>query len=154
MIFAFLPFLVEYFYPSFDRNELGYRAGALTLQTLSNGENITLIAVAAGIMGSAFSAGSFFGNLIWGNLSDRIGRRPVILCGLCGTFISGFCFAFSPTFMVAVCMRFLWGLLNGNIGVCKTYMSEILDDSNNTRGMAIFGVIGGVGRTVGPLIGL
>jgi hypothetical protein len=47
----------------------------------------------------------------------------------------------------------LWGLLNGNIGVAKTYLGEISDDSNAARGMALFGVIGGFGRTIGPIIG-
>jgi MFS family permease len=58
----------------------------------------------------------------------------VILIGLMGTFFSALAFAFSPTYPVAVFARFMWGLLNGNIGVCKTYMSEILDDTNNTKG--------------------
>lgn len=47
----------------------------------------------------------------------------------------------------------MWGLLNGNIGVAKTYLAEISDDSNSAKGMALFGVIGGFGRTIGPVIG-
>jgi hypothetical protein len=47
----------------------------------------------------------------------------------------------------------MWGFLNGNIGVSRTYIGEILDDSNTSKGMALFGVIGGVGRTIGPIIG-
>jgi len=54
---------------------------------------------------------------------------------------------------MAVISRFLWGFLNGNIGVSKTYMGEITDDSNNARGMALFAVVGGIGRTIGPMIG-
>jgi hypothetical protein len=47
----------------------------------------------------------------------------------------------------------MWGLLNGNIGVAKTYLAEISDDSNAAKGMALFGVIGGFGRSIGPIIG-
>lgn len=54
---------------------------------------------------------------------------------------------------MAVASRFMWGLLNGNIGVAKTYLAEICDDSNSAKGMALFGVIGGFGRSIGPVIG-
>lgn len=48
--------------------------------------------------------------------------------GLIGTAISACLFGFSYNFWLAIVSRFLWGLLNGNIGVAKTYMGEILDD--------------------------
>jgi len=47
----------------------------------------------------------------------------------------------------------MWGVLNGNIGVAKTYLAEISDDTNLSKGMAYFGVIGSIGRVVGPIIG-
>ncbi len=64
MIFSFLPFMVQFYFPDLSTIELGYRAG---------------------ILGSAFSGGSLLGNLIWGIVSDRYGRRPALLCGLVGT---------------------------------------------------------------------
>jgi MFS family permease len=64
MIFSFLPFMVQHYFPGLSKEELGYRAGML---------------------GSAFSAGSLFGNVIWGIVSDRLGRRPALLMGLAGT---------------------------------------------------------------------
>jgi MFS family permease len=90
---------------------------------------------------------------MWGLIADKYGRRPALLYGLMGTAISATLFGFAPTFFVAVIARFLWGFLNGNLGVSKTYVAEILDDSNTPRGMALFGVIGGIGRTIGPAIG-
>ena len=132
MIFSFLPFMVSDFYPDLNMKELGYRAGFL---------------------GSAFSLGSFCGNFMWGLAADRYGRRPALLGGLVGTVISATLFGFSPTFLVALLARFLWGFLNGNIGVSKTYIAEILDESNSHVGMSVFGVVGGIGRTIGPVIG-
>ena len=132
MIFSFLPFMVKLYYPELSVKELGYRAG---------------------ILGSAFSTGSLFGNFMWGLISDRYGRRIALLAGLLGTSVAAFLFGFSPNFVMAVISRFLWGFLNGNIGVSKTYMSEITDDTNNARGMALFAVVGGVGRTIGPMLG-
>jgi MFS family permease len=132
MIFSFLPFMTSYFNPQLSIKELGYRAGYL---------------------GSAFSGGSLLGNLMWGVIADRYGRRPALLLGLVGTIIAAVLFGFSPTFFVAVFMRFLWGFLNGNVGVGKTYIGEILDDTNTAKGMPLYGVIGGVGRFFGPIIG-
>jgi MFS family permease len=123
---------VSDFYPDLSIKELGYRAG---------------------FMGSAFSLGSLCGNFMWGLAADRYGRRPALLCGLIGTVISATLFGFSPTFAVALLARFLWGFLNGNIGVSKTYVAEILDETNSHVGMSVFAVVGGIGRTIGPVIG-
>lgn len=132
MIFSFLPFMVEYYFPFLTKAELGYYAG---------------------ILGSAFSGGSLIGNVLWGVVSDRYGRRPALLLGLTGTAVCALAFGFAPTFWFAVSFRFLWGLLNGNVGVAKTYLAEVSDDTNSANGMALFGVIGGFGRTIGPVIG-
>jgi MFS family permease len=64
MIFSFLPFMVAHYFPTLPLTQLGYEAGML---------------------GSAFSAGSLLGNVLWGIVSDRAGRRPTLLCGLLGT---------------------------------------------------------------------
>lgn len=132
MIFSFLPSMVKFFYPEMIDEELGYKSG---------------------YMGAAFSIGSLLGNFMWGMISDSIGRRPTLLYGLLGTAISSLCFGFSPNYNVAIFFRFMWGFLNGNIGVSKTYMSEILDDKNTPKGMALYGVIGGLGRAIGPILG-
>lgn len=132
MIFSFLPFMIHDFFPDYALTELGNRTGYL---------------------GSAFSVGSLLGNFMWGIASDKWGRRPALLCGLAGTVLSSALFGFSSTFALAIASRFLWGLLNGNIGVSKTYMAEILDDTNNARGMTLYGVIGGAGRILGPALG-
>jgi MFS family permease len=132
MIFSFLPFMVQFYYPSLPTTELGFEAG---------------------LLGSAFSAGGLIGNLVSGIISDRVGRRPALLWGLAGTAVSSLCFGFSPTFWFAVAARFMWGALNGNIGVAKTYLAEISDDTNLARSMAYFGVIGSTGRVIGPILG-
>lgn len=124
--------MVQDFYPNLSTTQLGYRAGFL---------------------GSSYSFGGLFGNLIWGVVSDKYGRRPALLSGVMGTAVLAACFGFSPTFVIACIFRFVWGFVNGNVGVAKTYMAEILDDSNQAKGMAYWGVIGGIGRVLGPIIG-
>jgi MFS family permease len=90
---------------------------------------------------------------MWGVIADKYGRRPALLYGLAGSAVAATLFGFSPSFLMAILARFLWGFLNGNVGVSKTYIAEILDDTNAAKGMALFGVVGGVGRFIGPLIG-
>ena len=79
----------------------------------------------AGYLGCAYFVGNFIGSLFWGWLSDVVGRRPVMLTGMCAIIFSEVFFAFSQNFAWAVAARFLWGALNGNIGIAKTYISEV-----------------------------
>ena len=79
----------------------------------------------AGYLGSAYFIGNFAGSMTWGWLSDILGRRPVMLLGICGTIFTELLFGFSQNFGWAIAGRFLWGLLNGNLGVVKTYLSEV-----------------------------
>jgi len=66
-------------------------------------------------------AGQLFGAIIWGWMSDIYGRRSVMLCGLVGTLLFVVAFGLSTTYEAALFCRFMWGLLNGNVGVAKTY---------------------------------
>lgn len=56
--------------------------------------------------------------------ADKYGRRPIMLSGIMGTLVAIVGFGFSKSFAMAVFFRFLWGALNGNIGVAKAYLSE------------------------------
>ncbi len=58
-------------------------------------------------------------------MSDLFGRRPALLLGMVGIISSEIFFAFSQNFAWAVAARFLWGALNGNIGIGKTYISDV-----------------------------
>ena len=79
----------------------------------------------AGYLGGAYFIGNFIGSLLWGWISDKIGRRPVLLMGMLGTLATELLFGFSQNFAWAIAARFFWGLLNGNMGVSKTYISEV-----------------------------
>ncbi|KAF7336112.1 Major facilitator superfamily multidrug-resistance DHA1 sub-family [Mycena venus] len=68
--------------------------------------------------------------LHWSRLSDRIGRKPVILFGLMGLSLSMYCFGLSRTFWGLVVSRSLNGALNGNIGVIKSMIAEMSDATN------------------------
>ena len=73
----------------------------------------TQIAIYAGMVTSAFAFAEFSTGVIWGRLSDKIGRKPVLLGGLAGTGLSMMIFGFASNLPVALAGRALGGLLNG-----------------------------------------
>ena len=75
--------------------------------------NTSKIAVYVGMVTSAFAFAEFSSGVIWGRISDRIGRKPVLLMGLAGTAVSMIVFGFATTLPVALLGRALGGLLNG-----------------------------------------
>jgi MFS family permease len=73
------------------------------------------ISVYAGMVTSAFTLAEFSTGVLWGRLSDKIGRKPVLLFGLLGTALSVLVFGFAPSLPVALFARALGGLLNGYV---------------------------------------
>lgn len=63
--------------------------------------------------------------MLWGSISDRYGRKPIILLGLAGTAVSSLAFGFARNFWIAFAARIVGGLLNGNVAVMQTMVSEI-----------------------------
>ena len=73
------------------------------------------IAIYAGMVTSAFAFAEFSTGMVWGRLSDRVGRKPVLIGGLAGTGLSMMIFGFAPNLPVALLGRALGGLLNGYV---------------------------------------
>ncbi|KAI9598984.1 major facilitator superfamily domain-containing protein [Syncephalis fuscata] len=132
VIFPFVYFMIKDFHISDDLKEIGYYAGFLT---------------------SSFAVAQFFCNLPWGYLSDRIGRRPVILAGLLGTTICSILFGLSKSFLWALVTRSMSGLLNGNAGAMQSLLGEITDETNQARAFTLVPMSWGIGCFVGPIIG-
>lgn len=90
----------------------------------------SVIATQAGLMASSFTGAQFLTAMMWGRISDseKGGRKLVLLVGLFGTCLSCLGFGFSRTFWQAITFRTLGGALNGNIGVMRTMVSEIVEE--------------------------
>ena len=71
------------------------------------------ISVYAGMVTSAFTLAEFSTGLMWGRLSDKFGRKPILLMGLTGTAISAVIFGFAQSLPVALFARAMGGILNG-----------------------------------------
>ncbi|KAF8969121.1 major facilitator superfamily multidrug-resistance, DHA1 sub-family [Flammula alnicola] len=107
----------------------------------------------AGVIESAFFFAECLTALQWGYLSDRYGRRPIVLIGPLGLTFAMFLFGTSTTFWSLVVTRCFQGIFNGNIGVAKSIIAEITDSSNRGDAYAFVTLIWSIGQTTGPLIG-
>ena len=106
-----------------------------------------------GLIASSFALAQFATNFFWGWLSDRIGRKPVVLVG---TFLTACCFVafgFCRTLWQAIVVQALMGLVNGNQGVISTCLGEITDRSNQSRAFTYLPVVYGIGGITGPIVG-
>ncbi|PPJ50165.1 hypothetical protein CBER1_05192 [Cercospora berteroae] len=111
------------------------------------------IGMYVGLIASAFALAQFATNFMWGWLSDRIGRKPIVLTGTLFTAVCFIAFGFSRRLWHAVLIQALMGLVNGNQGVISTCLGEITDRSNQSRAFTYLPVIYGIGGISGPLIG-
>ncbi|KAI1622917.1 major facilitator superfamily domain-containing protein [Exophiala viscosa] len=111
------------------------------------------VGVYVGLIASAFALAQLTTNFFWGWLSDRIGRKPVILLGTLFTAACFVAFGFCRTLWQAILVQALMGLLNGNQGVVSTCLGEITDRSNQSKAFVYLPVIYGIGGITGPLIG-
>ncbi|KAK2038176.1 major facilitator superfamily transporter [Colletotrichum somersetense] len=117
-------------------------------------EDESKISVYAGMVTSAFTLAEFSTGVMWGRLSDKVGRKPVLLMGLFGTAISSLVFGFAPSLPVALFARALGGLLNGNIGVLQTTVAELVTvKEHQPRAYTIMPLVWCLGSIVGPFIG-
>ncbi|MEW6507905.1 MAG: MFS transporter [Bacteroidota bacterium] len=106
-----------------------------------------------GVIVAIYSMMQFFFNPLLGRLSDRIGRRPVILVTQLLTVISYLMFSFSNSFLILFLSRLLAGLGGSNISVAQAYITDITTKEERSKGMGIIGAAFGLGFVFGPLIG-
>jgi len=132
LLFPFVAFMVRDFKLTDDDSQLGYYAG---------------------IIASSFTICQFLSSSFWGYLSDRVGRRPVLLIGLIGNTVCTLLFGLSKSFWQAILFRSINGLLNGNLGVVKSYIREITDETNQSQAFSYMGLVWGLSSVVGPVAG-
>ncbi|KAJ2398875.1 hypothetical protein GGI23_002985, partial [Coemansia sp. RSA 2559] len=89
----------------------------------------------------------------WGVLSDRIGRRPVVLIGLLGDLLTFVLFGVSKSFSWALIVRCLNGFFTGGAVVIRPIIAEISDDTNRARMMSMFPLLEHIGFMLGGAIG-
>ncbi|KAF7559065.1 hypothetical protein G7046_g5090 [Stylonectria norvegica] len=108
----------------------------------------------SGILISAFSLAEAAMGMYWGGLSDRIGRKPVLMIGCVGTMFSMVMVGFASNIWTALLGRALGGLLNGNIGVIQTMVGELVTKpEHEPRAFSVMPFVWSIGTIIGPCIG-
>ncbi len=110
----------------------------------------TLVGAVVGV----YSIMQFFFAPVWGRLSDRIGRRPVILVSLVASSTGYFLFAVAHSFTLLFVSRVIAGVGGANIGTAQAYIADVTTPENRARGMGLIGAAFGLGFILGaPLSG-
>lgn len=105
------------------------------------------------VMFSAYSLGQFFAEPFWGRMSDRIGRRPVLLITLIANALGYLMLAFVPNIWLAVAVRLFTGLGAGNISTVQGYVADVTPPAERAGRMGLIGAAFGLGFIVGPGLG-
>jgi len=111
-------------------------------------------ALALGIFMSSYSIMQFFFAPFWGRLSDRIGRRPVILIGLTGYGLTFLMFGLVNNLYLLIGIRALSGMVSSaTIPTAMAYLADITEGADRSKGMGMIGAAMGLGMIFGPAIG-
>ena len=111
-------------------------------------------ALSLGIFMSAYSIMQFFFAPIWGRISDRIGRRPVILIGLTGYGLTFLMFGLVNNLYLLIGLRALSGMVSSaTIPTAMAYLTDITEGADRSKGMGMIGAAMGLGMIFGPAIG-
>ncbi|KAG0152285.1 hypothetical protein CROQUDRAFT_649654 [Cronartium quercuum f. sp. fusiforme G11] len=132
VVFPMVAFMVSEFDESLTEKEIGFYSGAIE---------------------SVFAFSQLLTIMIWGKMSDRVGRKPVLILGLAGAVISTVSFGFSQSFLQMIVSRAIGGILNGNSAVVKSVMGEITTSDNQALGFSFLPLSYALGSTIGPLLG-
>lgn len=123
------------------------------VEDLATDQDIAAVGIWVGLLMTSYSAAQFLFSPVWGGLSDRIGRRPVLMIGLVGNTVFFTMFGLANTLLMALVARFLAGVFNGNIAVARAYIGDVSTPKQLATRMGLVGAAFGLGFTIGPFLG-
>jgi DHA1 family tetracycline resistance protein-like MFS transporter len=106
-----------------------------------------------GLLLSSYSVMQFIFAPILGRLSDRVGRRPVLLFSLIGTSLGFMLMGLAGTLELLFLARIIDGITGGNISTAQAYIADVTPPDKRSRGMGLIGAAFGLGFIVGPALG-
>src|SRR5512141_2055210 len=115
----------------------------------SYGASATLV----GLLVASYAAAQMIGAPILGRLSDRYGRRPILIASIFGTFLGFLLLGFAKTLVVLFAARILDGLTGGNLTIAQAYISDVTDPKDRSKGLGLIGAAFGLGFIIGPVTG-
>jgi len=109
-----------------------------------------------GVLGASYSLAQFAFAPLWGQVSDRYGRRPMLLMSLAGASLSYFGFAGATalhSLWLLLLTRFFQGAFSANISAAQAYIADVTTPEKRVGGMALIGIAFGIGFIIGPPLG-
>jgi len=106
-----------------------------------------------GLLMATYSLGQFIAAPFWGNLSDRIGRKPVLLFSMIGSVLGYLLMGFAESLWLLFASRAIGGFMAGNISAAFAYIADVTTAENRAKGMGLIGAAFGLGFIIGPAIG-
>lgn len=106
-----------------------------------------------GLIAASYSAMQFLFVPVWGALSDRVGRRPILLVSMVATSASMVMLGFAESFAMLVAARLVGGVATANIAVAQAYIADTTTHEGRARGMGLIGTAFGLGFVLGPFVG-
>ena len=116
-------------------------------------EHFGASALHIGMLAASFSLMQFIFAPIWGRLSDRVGRRPIILMSLVGSTGSLLLFGLASSLAFLFVARILAGIFMANISAAQAYIADVTPPEQRAKGMGLMGAAFGLGFIFGPAIG-
>ena len=106
-----------------------------------------------GLLVASYAAAQLVGAPLLGRLSDRFGRRPVLVLSIFGTLVGFLMLGFANSLWMLFASRLLDGFTGGNISVAQAYITDITDEKSRARGLGLLGAAFGLGFIIGPAVG-
>ncbi|MBC77533.1 MAG: ferrochelatase [Halobacteriovoraceae bacterium] len=154
IIFPMFPALAKFYLENDSNNAILHGFfGQLEAFGSIGQASMSSVALFGGALGALYSLLQFFASPFWGRLSDRIGRRPVMLFSIFGLFLSYVLWIFSGSFTLLLVARVLGGLMAGNLSVATAIVADVTSSENRSKGMAFVGIAFALGFIFGPAIG-
>jgi multidrug resistance protein len=109
--------------------------------------------IAIGLLFAVFAGCQFVAGPVWGNVSDRIGRKAVLIVSQIGATIGWTMLAFAPTLGIVFVARIIEGISGGNISVTQAYVSDLVEPAKRAQAFAYIGAAFSAGLIFGPAAG-
>jgi len=116
-------------------------------------ESLGVSGLGLGLLIASYAVAQFIASPILGSLSDRFGRKPILVISKAGTVIAYIMLATAHSFPILILSRLIDGFTGGNIPAARAYISDITTKENRSQGMAVIGIGFGLGFIIGPALG-
>ncbi|XVJ66231.1 MAG: MFS transporter [Lacibacter sp.] len=116
-------------------------------------KELNLSDIMVGIAAASFALMNFLFSPFWGSMSDRKGRRPVMLLSIAITFVANIILSFTNSLFLLLAARIMAGIGSANISVAQAYMADISKPEERTKNLGMVGAVFGLGFIIGPVVG-